>query len=48
VTNNSVRINALASAGSGAHHDVPVILIAVIAAMILIAAATVLINRLSR
>jgi hypothetical protein len=43
-----VKINALASAGSGAHHDVPVILIAVIAAMILVAGVTVLINRLAR
>ena len=43
-----MTINALASAGSGAHDNVPVLLIAVVAAIIAIAAVTVLINRLSR
>jgi hypothetical protein len=43
-----MSINALASAGSAAHHDVPVLLLAVIAAMILIAGLTVVINRLAR
>jgi hypothetical protein len=43
-----VTINALASGGSGAHHSFPVVLVVAVAAIILIAVATVLINRLSR
>jgi hypothetical protein len=43
-----VTINALASAGSGAQHSFPVVLVVVVAAIVLIAVATMLINRLSR